>query len=64
MKALRAYWGGLEGAAKEEFLASRAGVPTLLHHVDPKVGLRNRDLMTAAIWADHEVGPVADGDEP
>ncbi len=36
--------------AADAFTAARAGTPTLLHHVDPKVGLTETDLDTAAGW--------------
>jgi hypothetical protein len=44
--------------AREEFEAARAGRPTLLHHVDPRIGLTELDLAAVARWADREVGPV------
>jgi hypothetical protein len=47
---------------REEFEAARAGVPTLLHHVDPRVGLTLLDLAAVARWALREVGPVEDAE--
>ena len=36
--------------AQDEFLASRAPAATLLHHVDPRVGVTAADLDAVAAW--------------
>lgn len=41
--------------ALAEFQARRTGIPTLLHHVDPRIGLTQRDLDAVGAWMDREV---------
>lgn len=41
--------------AQAAFLEARKGVPTLLHHVDPRIGLNVLDLNVAERWLDKEV---------
>lgn len=39
-------------AEREWFENERGGAPTLLHHVDPAIGLTSTDLATVAAWLD------------
>lgn len=38
--------------ARAAFAAARQGIPTLLQHIDPRLGIRQADLDTVREWAD------------
>ncbi len=50
-------------AARDEFLADRGDLPTLLHHVSPSVGLTSTDLDAVAEWLAGAAAPQPPNNE-